>query len=88
MNLREYIKKKGISISELSKLLELDYGHTHRLVYGQRWPSKKTALKILEKTNFEVSLDDLLISDISSSNKMSALLDCKNKHSQRANARS
>ena len=59
MELEKYLKKHKITISEFSRIINYGKGNISRIIKGQIKPSLKTALKIEQATNGEVSVQKL-----------------------------
>ena len=64
MTLKEYIASGNIDISHMAYSLGVSEHAVHKWVYGQREPNLETALRIVELTNNEVSIDDLLKANV------------------------
>ena len=49
-NLNEFRKEKGLTITELAREFGITTTHLSMILSGKRFPSRKLALKISEKT--------------------------------------
>lgn len=63
MQLREYLFRKRISITDFAKMLDCCRGHVNQIVVKNRKPSMKLAKKIRELTDGAVEYHDMLIID-------------------------
>ena len=59
-NLDEFRKEKGLTITELAREFGITTAHLSMILSGKRFPSRKLALKISEKTG--IPLINLLYS--------------------------
>jgi len=61
MDIKEYRKKHGLSVIQVSKSLEVSRQHITDIEQGRAFPSRKLAKKIIEWSNNEITCDDLLL---------------------------
>lgn len=60
MDLREYLFRKRITVTEFSNLIDYSRTHISEIMHGSRKPGKKV-IRIIEKaTNGEVKAEDLM----------------------------
>jgi len=60
MTLREWREKKGLTVTELARILEADKSAVSRWENGERFPSRRFLKKIAEVTKGEVTANDFL----------------------------
>ena len=58
MNFKEYLKNQSLSVSKVSKVLDVPEVTVNSWKYGQKIPTKKNMEKIVEFTNSEVQPND------------------------------
>lgn len=59
MDLKEYLEKNFIIKAGFAKKIGLNVSTLHNILQGRAYPSAKTAQKIVELTNGEVTFEDL-----------------------------
>lgn len=59
MELKEYLKKYGITKTGFARRMGVTYDTVINIINGKAYPSAKTAQKIVELTNGEVTFEDL-----------------------------
>jgi len=62
MNLKEYLFRNNMTIVQLAQKTGANYNYLSSIV-GGRAPGKKLALKIVEVTNGQVTLNDLFCNE-------------------------
>lgn len=60
MELREYLFRNRISITDFSKKVDFSRNYISQIALGYRKPSKKLAKLIEKETNGEVTLEELI----------------------------
>jgi DNA-binding transcriptional regulator YdaS (Cro superfamily) len=60
MNLREWLFRNHITVTDLAKKIGVSRSHLNGVVLQWRSPSSKLAKKISEATNGEVTINELL----------------------------
>ena len=60
MDLREYLFRKKISVTDFGKIVNYSRAHISKIIHGKQQPSKKLAEAIEKATNGEVKAKDLL----------------------------
>ncbi|MCB9093038.1 MAG: helix-turn-helix transcriptional regulator [Halobacteriovoraceae bacterium] len=59
MELKDYLKKYCVTKTGFAKRLGVTYDSVLNIINGKAYPSAKTAQKIVELTNGEVTFEDL-----------------------------
>jgi DNA-binding transcriptional regulator YdaS (Cro superfamily) len=60
MDLREYLFRKRMTVTDFSKLIDYSRTHISEIIHGTRRPGKKVARIIEKATNGEVTAEELL----------------------------
>ena len=66
MKLQEFMKKKGLSYREMSKVCGVSYSCLHHYVMGGRTPSVDLAYRIEVATKKKVKMEDMISLDVKS----------------------
>ena len=59
MILKEYLNKRGCTASRFSQICDINYATFRKILKGKANPTLKIAMKIVEQTNNEVSLNEI-----------------------------
>lgn len=60
MDLREYLFKKRIKVSEFSRTINYDRSYINDIVNGKKFAGKKLAKAISDATDGEVTVEELM----------------------------
>lgn len=60
MDLREYLFRKRISVTDFGKMLNYSRAHLSKIIHGKQLPSRKLAEAIEKATHGEVKAIELL----------------------------
>jgi predicted transcriptional regulator len=59
MQLQEYLKKRGCTACRFSSICDINYSTFRKILKGDANPTLRIAMKIVEETKNEVSLNEI-----------------------------